>query len=60
MKGRCEFPDPANGEALGGCYSWSSVGILVRDAGNQQHDPDPQRSLIETGEFTQILQRLDG
>ncbi|MFJ8348466.1 hypothetical protein ACIQ9J_19235 [Streptomyces sp. NPDC094153] len=48
----------ASGEALGGRYFWCSDGLIVRDAGISNMTR-VLAGLIETGEFTQILQRLD-
>ncbi|MFI1200716.1 hypothetical protein ACH4VR_14915 [Streptomyces sp. NPDC020883] len=48
----------ASGEALGGRYFWCSDGLIVRDAGISNMT-QVLAGLIETGEFTQILQRLD-
>ncbi len=47
-----------SGEALGGRYFWCSDGLIVRDAGISNMTW-VLSGLIETGEFTQILQRLD-
>ncbi|MEU0446602.1 hypothetical protein [Streptomyces tendae] len=47
-----------SGEALGGHYFWCSDGLIVRDAGISNMTR-VLAGLIETGEFTQILQRLD-
>ncbi|MEV5513922.1 hypothetical protein AB0L50_13475 [Streptomyces flaveolus] len=47
-----------SGEALGGRYFWCSDGLIVRDAGISNMIR-VLAGLIETGEFTQILQRLD-
>ncbi|MER7540098.1 hypothetical protein ABTX77_35760 [Streptomyces sp. NPDC097704] len=48
----------ASGEALGGRYFWCPGGLIVRDAGIGNMT-QVLAGLIETGEFTQILQRLD-
>lgn len=48
----------ATGEALGGSYFWCSDGIIVRDAGISNMTK-VLVGLIESGEFTQILQRVD-
>ncbi|MGW2512323.1 hypothetical protein ACWC0A_23610 [Streptomyces scopuliridis] len=48
----------ATGEALGGSYFWCSDGLIVRDAGISNMT-QVLVGLIETGEFTQILQRVD-
>ncbi|MEV5239579.1 hypothetical protein AB0K89_10770 [Streptomyces cinnamoneus] len=48
----------ASGEALGGRYFWCSDGLIVRDAGISNMT-QVLAGLIETGEFTQILERLD-
>jgi hypothetical protein len=47
-----------SGEALGGRYFWCSDGLIVRDPGigNMARVIN---GLMETGEFTQILHRLD-
>jgi hypothetical protein len=47
-----------SGEGLAGRYFWCSDGLIVRDAGisNMTQVLD---GLIQNGEFTQILQRLD-
>ncbi|MFG3208109.1 hypothetical protein [Streptomyces sp. NPDC048192] len=49
----------ANGEALAGRYFWCSDGLIVRDAGISNMT-QVLAGLILNGEFTQILQRLDG
>ncbi|MFJ6669186.1 hypothetical protein [Streptomyces sp. NPDC091383] len=48
----------AGGEAYASRYFWCSDGLVVRDAGisNMTH---VLTGLIENGEFTQILQRLE-
>ncbi len=48
----------ATGEALAGRYFWCSDGLIVRDAGISSM-AKVLTGLIENGEFTQILQRLD-
>ncbi|MDG4861544.1 hypothetical protein P8605_25745 [Streptomyces sp. T-3] len=48
----------ASGESLAGRYFWCSDGLIVRDAGISNMTR-VLAGLIETGEFTQILQRLD-
>lgn len=48
----------ATGEALGGSYFWCSDGLIVRDAGISNMTK-VLVGLIESGEFTQILQRVD-
>lgn len=48
----------ASGEALGGRYFWCSDGLIVRDAGSSNMT-QILTGLIETGEFRQILQRLE-
>lgn len=47
-----------SGEALGGRYFWCSDGLIVRDPGidSMTH---VIAGLLESGEFSQILQRLD-
>ncbi|MET7474644.1 hypothetical protein ABZT17_09835 [Streptomyces sp. NPDC005648] len=47
-----------SGEALSGRYFWRSDGLIVRDAGISNMTP-VLTGLIENGEFTQILQRLE-
>ncbi|MEU3983798.1 hypothetical protein AB0F77_27580 [Streptomyces sp. NPDC026672] len=49
----------ASGEALGGRYFWCSDGLIVRDPGISNMT-QVLIGLIENGEFTQILQRLEG
>lgn len=48
----------ASGEALAGRYFWCSDGLIVRDAGIGNMT-QVLTGLIENGDFTQILQRLD-
>jgi len=48
----------ASGEALGGRYFSCSDGLIVRDAGVGPMT-DVIAGLLESGEFTHILQRLD-
>lgn len=48
----------ASGESLGGRYFWSPGGLIVRDAGISNMT-QVLAGLIETGEFTQVLHRLD-
>ncbi|MGH4029323.1 hypothetical protein ACQB60_10355 [Actinomycetota bacterium Odt1-20B] len=48
----------ASGEALSGRYFWCWDGLIVRDAGISNMT-QVLAGLIENGEFTQILQRLD-
>ncbi|MGW0204837.1 hypothetical protein ACWDZ8_03130 [Streptomyces sp. NPDC003233] len=48
----------ASGEALVGRYFWCSDGLIVRDAGISNMT-QVLAGLIQNGEFTQILQRLD-
>ncbi|GAA3381483.1 hypothetical protein GCM10020367_72910 [Streptomyces sannanensis] len=48
----------ATGEALGGSYFWCSDGLIVRDAGISNMT-QVLVGLIQTGEFTQTLQRID-
>ncbi|MER8068550.1 hypothetical protein ABTZ59_09670 [Streptomyces sp. NPDC094034] len=48
----------ASGEALGGRYFWCSDGLIVRDTGISSM-PRVLVGLVENGEFTRILQRLD-
>ncbi|MGW1735940.1 hypothetical protein [Streptomyces sp. NPDC001937] len=48
----------ASGEALAGRYFCCSNGLIVRDAGISNMT-QVLTGLIENGEFTQILQRLD-
>ncbi|MFF4934882.1 hypothetical protein ACFY2H_39405 [Streptomyces griseofuscus] len=48
----------ASGEALSGRYFWCSDGLIVRDAGIGNMT-EVLTGLIENGEFTQILQRLE-
>ncbi|QXE38041.1 hypothetical protein KQY30_31225 [Streptomyces sp. GMY02] len=48
----------ASGEALGGRYFWRSDGLIVRDAGIGNM-VQVLAGLIDNGEFTQILNRLD-
>lgn len=47
-----------SGEALGGRYFWCSDGLIVREPGidNMTH---VIAGLLDSGEFAQILQRLD-
>jgi hypothetical protein len=47
-----------SGEALGGHYFWCSDGLIVRDPGISNMTR-VLTGLIENGEFTQILHRLD-
>ncbi|MGY5058529.1 hypothetical protein ACWDFR_31485 [Streptomyces sp. 900105755] len=47
-----------SGEALAGRYFWCSDGLIVRDAG-VSNMTQVLAGLIQNGEFTQILQRLD-
>ncbi|MFC1436744.1 hypothetical protein ABUW04_00605 [Streptacidiphilus sp. N1-10] len=47
-----------SGEALGGRYFWCSDGLIVRDPGISNMT-QVLTGLIESNEFTQILQRLD-
>lgn len=47
-----------SGEALGGRYFWSPDGLIVRDPGIGNMTR-VLTGLLETGEFTQILHRLD-
>lgn len=49
----------ASGEPLAGRYFWCSDGLIVRDAGISNMI-QILAGLIQNGEFTQILQRLDG
>jgi hypothetical protein len=46
------------GEALSGSYFWCSDGLIVRDSGINSMT-EVLLGLVETGEFTQILQRID-
>ncbi|MFJ9855421.1 hypothetical protein [Streptomyces sp. NPDC101150] len=48
----------ASGDAFGGRYFWCSDGLIVRDAGISNMT-QVLTGLIETGEFTQILQRIE-
>ncbi|MEU6383495.1 hypothetical protein ABZ847_08020 [Streptomyces bauhiniae] len=48
-----------SGEALGGRYFWVSDGLIVRDAGISNMTR-VLVGLVESDEFTQVLQRLDG
>ncbi|MFF7878367.1 hypothetical protein [Streptomyces sp. SH5] len=48
----------ASGEALGGLYFWCADGLIVRDAGISNMI-QVLTGLVENGEFTQILQRLE-
>ncbi|MFB7335245.1 hypothetical protein ACFC00_26940 [Streptomyces adustus] len=48
----------ASGEALAGRYFWCSDGLIVRDAGISNMT-QVLAGLIQNGEFTQILQRLN-
>ncbi|GAA1588151.1 hypothetical protein GCM10009789_47090 [Kribbella sancticallisti] len=48
----------ASGEALAGRYFWCSDGLTVRDAGISSMT-QVLTGLIENGEFTKILERLD-
>lgn len=48
----------ASGEALAGRYFWVTDGLIVRDAGITNMT-QVLTGLLENGEFTQILQRLD-
>ncbi|EFL22558.1 conserved hypothetical protein [Streptomyces himastatinicus ATCC 53653] len=48
----------ASGEALGGRYFWCSDGLIVRDAGISNM-VQVLGGLIDNGEFTQVLNRLD-
>ncbi|MEU8894141.1 hypothetical protein [Streptomyces sp. NPDC048442] len=47
-----------SGEALGGRYSWCSDGLIVRDA-SISNTVKVLADLIDNGEFTQILNRLE-
>jgi hypothetical protein len=47
------------GEELGGRYFWCSDGLIVRDPGIGSMT-QVLAGLLETGDFTQVLQRLDG
>jgi hypothetical protein len=47
-----------SGEALAGRYFWVSDCLIVRDAGIR-NVTDVLVGLLETGEFTQILHRLE-
>ncbi|MGW5481786.1 hypothetical protein [Streptomyces sp. NPDC004008] len=47
-----------SGEALGGRYFWCSDGLIVRDLGISNMT-QVLTGLMESGEFTQILHRLD-
>ncbi|MFD9903203.1 hypothetical protein [Streptomyces sp. NPDC059063] len=47
-----------DGEALTGRYFWCPDGVIVRDPGISNM-AQVLTGLIENGEFTQILQRLD-
>lgn len=47
------------GEAVGGRYFWVSDGLIVRDAGISNMT-QVLIGLVENGEFTQVLQRIDG
>ncbi|MEU8687396.1 hypothetical protein [Streptomyces sp. NPDC048665] len=47
-----------SGEALAGRYFWCSDGLIVRDAGISNMTR-VLAGLIDTGEFTQVLQLLD-
>ncbi|MFC8407933.1 hypothetical protein ACFUG9_30795 [Streptomyces griseoincarnatus] len=51
--------DFRTGESLNGRYFWCSDGLIVRDAGidNITH---VLTGLLDGGDFTQVLQRLDG
>ncbi|MFE2276736.1 hypothetical protein ACFXAE_05580 [Streptomyces sp. NPDC059454] len=46
------------GEELGGRYFWCSDGLIVRDPGIDNMTR-VLAGLLETGDFTQVLQRLD-
>lgn len=46
-------------EALGGRYFWCSDGLIVREPG-VSNMTDVIAGLLDSGEFTQILLRLDG
>ncbi|MFJ9606141.1 hypothetical protein ACIRS1_07245 [Kitasatospora sp. NPDC101176] len=46
------------GEALGGRYFWCSDGLIVRDPGVDNMTQVPA-DLLDDGDFTQVLQRLD-
>lgn len=48
----------ATGEALGGAYFSCSDGLIVRDAGISKMT-QVLVGLVETGDFTHILQRID-
>lgn len=50
--------DSRTGESLSGRYFWCSDGLIVRDAGidNITH---VLTGLLDSGDFTQVLQRLD-
>ncbi|GAA2218823.1 hypothetical protein [Streptomyces nogalater] len=48
----------ASGEAFAGRYFWCSDGLIVRDAGISNMT-QVLAGLLQNGEFTQILQRLD-
>jgi len=47
-----------SGEALGGRYFWCSDGLIVREPGIESMT-QVIAGLLDSGEFTQILQRLD-
>jgi hypothetical protein len=47
-----------SGEALGGRYFWCSDGLIVRDPG-VDNMTQVIAGLLDSGEFDQILQRLD-
>ena len=46
------------GEALGGRYFWCSDGLIVRDPGIDNMT-QVLAGLLDEGDFTQVLQRLD-
>ncbi|WP_405014094.1 hypothetical protein [Kitasatospora sp. NBC_01539] len=48
-----------SGEALGGRYFWCSDGLIVREPGIESMT-QVIAGLLDSGEFSQILHRLDG
>ncbi|MYS80036.1 hypothetical protein [Embleya scabrispora] len=48
----------ASGEALDGRYFWCSDGLIVRDPGIESMS-GVIAGLLDSGEFSQVLQRLD-
>ncbi|MFJ9417713.1 hypothetical protein ACIRPT_26600 [Streptomyces sp. NPDC101227] len=47
-----------SGEALGGRYYWCPDGLIIRDAGISNM-VEILAGLVDNGEFTQVLNRLD-